>query len=370
MSRLRYPLIALAILAMLAALWAGWVRIGWPWPVLQPGLPLAHGPLMVSGFLGTLVALERAVALRARWAYLGPAASGLGGLFLILGIPGLAGPLLLTLGSLGLALVFVAILRRYRSADTGVMAVGALAWLVGNLLWLSGWPIFHVVWWWAGFLILTIAGERLELSRLSRLSQASRRAFLVIVVIFLASLVLTLPFPGLGAHLVGVCLLALGAWLLRYDMARRTRFQHGLPRYAALCLLSGYFWLVVAGIMGIFFGGVSAGLRYDALLHAVFLGFVCAMIFGHAPIIFPAISGMPAAYHPGLYVQLVLLHASLVVRLAGDLLGLQLVRMWGGLLNGVALILFLVSTVTLLGLSRRSLVDQSKRQKSPIRAKI
>jgi len=41
------------------------------------------------------------------------------------------------------------------------------------------------------------------------------------------------------------------------------------------------------------FGGVlvdTAG--YDAFLHAVLLGFVFAMIFGHAPIIFPAVLGI------------------------------------------------------------------------------
>src|SRR3972149_6584847 len=55
---------------------------------LLPPLPLAHGPLMVSGFLGTLIALERAVALRARWTYIGPLLTSLGGLFLALGVGG------------------------------------------------------------------------------------------------------------------------------------------------------------------------------------------------------------------------------------------------------------------------------------------
>ena len=65
-DRLRYPLLLIALLTLLAATWAGLLRIGWLLPA--PGsLAASHGPLMVSGFLGTLIGLERAVALAA-WA--------------------------------------------------------------------------------------------------------------------------------------------------------------------------------------------------------------------------------------------------------------------------------------------------------------
>jgi len=43
---------------------------------------------MVSGFLGTLISLERAVALKARWPYAAPLLSGLGDAALIVGGPG------------------------------------------------------------------------------------------------------------------------------------------------------------------------------------------------------------------------------------------------------------------------------------------
>ncbi len=60
------------------------------------GLPLAsgtvrlaadHGMLMTLGFLGTLISLERAVALGRPCGYLAPLAGGLGGLALIVGLP-------------------------------------------------------------------------------------------------------------------------------------------------------------------------------------------------------------------------------------------------------------------------------------------
>ncbi len=147
--------------------------------------------------------------------------------------------------------------------------------------------------------------------------------------------------------LVVVVLLGLAAWLLRNDIARFTVRKPGLPRFAAISLLSGYAWLGLAGIFAIAFGGVTAWLRYDALLHSLFLGFVFAMIFGHAPIILPAITagasrpGLSIAFRPSLYAPLLLLHLSLALRVMGDLLGNAPMRMWGGLFNAIAILLFL-----------------------------
>ena len=97
--------------------------------------------------------------------------------------------------------------------------------------------------------------------------------------------------------------------------------------------------------MALIFGGVAAGPRYDALLHAIFLGFVFSIIFGHAPIILPAVLGVPLAYHPAVHLHLVLLHLSLLLRVGGDLAGWWAGRQWGGLLNAVVLLMFLGNTV-------------------------
>jgi hypothetical protein len=84
---------------------------------------------------------------------------------------------------------------------------------------------------------------------------------------------------------------------------------------------------------------------YDAALHSIFVGFVISMIFGHAPIIFPAILGVPITYRPAFAVQLILLHLSLLIRILGDLANLVAVRRWGGFLNEIALLLFLATTI-------------------------
>src|SRR5690606_5110742 len=113
-----------------------------------------------------------------------------------------------------------------------------------------------------------------------------------IIGLFLAGLLVSLISLDIGIRLAGIALLALGWWLLRFDIARRTIRQKGLTRYIAACLLPGYVWLVVGGLVWLIYGGqYVAGPVYDALLHTIFLGFVFSMIFGHAPVIIPAVLG-------------------------------------------------------------------------------
>ncbi|HZY41080.1 MAG TPA: hypothetical protein VFF59_03680, partial [Anaerolineae bacterium] len=163
--RLHAPIIGLVVFVLLAALWAALARIGWPLPPLPIPLLGQHGALMISGFLGTLVSLERAVALQKRRAYAVPILSALGSVALFSGLPNEVGRGLITLAALGLVIVFFFIYRLRSTIDIGTMAVGSGFWFIGNALWLFGQPAYHAASWWAGFLILTIAGERLELSR-------------------------------------------------------------------------------------------------------------------------------------------------------------------------------------------------------------
>jgi hypothetical protein len=344
----------IAAVLLLAGLWAGLIRLGWPLPPLTPKMPAQHGPLMVTGFLGTLISLERAIALsylaQGRWRYyLVPFLAALGGLTLFLDWPPAFGRGLSTAAALGLTILFVIICRHQLNFSHAIMGVGAGFWLVGNGLWWAGWPLSHVVVWWVGFLVLTIAGERLELARVLRHSTAVQAAFVGTTLLFGAGLFLSLFAFDAGLRLAGSGLVLMGVWLVVYDIARYTIWQTGLTRFIAACLWLGYVWLMVGGLLWLIYGGQSvAGPIHDALLHTLFVGFVFSMIFGHAPIIFPAITGRKMGYRPLFYLHLALLHLSLVVRVAGDLwLGWE-VRRWGGLLNEVAIILFIgVSAVAI-----------------------
>ena len=343
--RARFPLLALAMLSLAAGLWSGLLRLGVMFSSIQLDLVRLHGPLMVCGFLGTLISLERAVALGRVWAYVAPALTGLGGLCLVAGLGTWEGPMLITLGSMALLGIFAAVLRIQSQPFAIVMTAAALAWFAGNVLWLVGVPVYTVVWWWMGFLVLTIAGERLELSRMLMHAPRVQHAFLGLVAVYGGGLILSSVAPLQGPRVIGVALVLLAIWLLRYDVARRTVRQKGLTRFIAVCLIAGYAWLVAGGLLLAGYGAPMGGLLYDAVLHAVFVGFVFSMIFGHAPIIFPSVLGVPVAYRPVYYLHLVLLHSSLLVRMIGDVAGIPGVRRWGGMLNAAAIVLFLIVTI-------------------------
>lgn len=78
-GRLRLMLLLLAAVSLLTGLWAGLLRMGWVLPNPLAAMVANHGPLMLSGFLGALISLERAAALQRRWAHGAPALAGLGG---------------------------------------------------------------------------------------------------------------------------------------------------------------------------------------------------------------------------------------------------------------------------------------------------
>lgn len=207
------------------------------------------------------------------------------------------------------------VLKRQREPFMAVIALTAACWTVGCALWATGCSVHRLVGGRLAFLVLTIAGERLELSRFMPPPRAAERLFGGVVLVLLAGLAAwAQPW---GPHLFGAALLALAAWLLRNDIARRTVRQQGLTRFIAVCLLSGYFWLALGGAVIAGWGLAPGGPAYDAALHALLLGFVFAMVFGHAPIIFPAVLRVAVPYHPVFYAPLVLLHASLALRLAG-----------------------------------------------------
>ena len=345
MNKRYLPFLAPAILALLVALWAGLLRLGWTLPSAS-GLALAHGPLMVSGFLGALIALERAVALNQKWMFAAPLLAGLGWLAALLAPTLPLGPILLTLASAVTVGILVVIARREPAPHTVTMLVGVLLWLAANLLWLGGRSVFQVVYGWQAFLILTIAGERLELSRVLRLSKTKQILFAAFAALLLLGVAVTYFDLQLGVRLSGAGMLFLALWSLPNDIAWRN-IRHKLPltRYIAWCLALGFVWLGIGGALNLVFGAQAAGPRYDALLHAVFVGFVISMIFGHAPIIFPSILGAPINFQPAFYVQLVLLHVSLALRVVSDLIQWNTGRMWGGLLNEIAILVFLGMTI-------------------------
>lgn len=325
--RWRLPLLVLGFLSLAFGIAGGLARLA---PLPMPGHAVAlHGPLMVSAFFGTVIALERAVALGRPWGYAAPLCAGLGGLALLLGLHR-EGFGLMVFSSVIFAMANAALLRRQVSLEGATLLAGAAAWLAGNAALLHGGAPLP---WWIAFFALTIAAERLELSRYLKRGPWVRRAFVV--------LALCLFVTPLQPVALGAVLLLLALWLAAFDIARVTIRQRALSRYVAACLLAGYVWLGVAG------AGLLAAGPSDAALHAFFLGFVFSMVFGHAPVILPAVLRVRFPYSPVLYAPLGLLHLSLLVRASAGIAqdrDLLLVGAWG---NAAAIALFIVTSLTL-----------------------
>ena len=121
---LRVALIALAGVSLLTGLNAGLLRLGVWAPVASDRSADLHGPVMVLGFMGTLISLERAQALRNPLAYLAPGLLGVGSLALLAGAPVALGKLLLLDGTVAFVVLALALWRR---APLGLVAAQALA---------------------------------------------------------------------------------------------------------------------------------------------------------------------------------------------------------------------------------------------------
>jgi hypothetical protein len=312
------PPLALAVAASLVAgIAGGLLRAGVALPPAGAWLGeavLAHAFLMICTLLATVIAIERAAALKHPLAFAGPVASASAGLLQLGGAAQWAAWAVAG-ASLAFVVVNVVIVRRLLADHTLVLLAGALCWAVGSAGHALSAPAAAVVPWWFAFLVLTIAAERLEMTRLMRRRPGAAGALYAVLAALGLGAALSGVSPARGGLLYGSALAALAMWLLAFDIARRTVRARGLSRYMAVCLLLGYGWLFVAGLA---WAATALGAPWrDAALHGLGLGFVFGMVFGHAPVILPAIARVKLAFGWPWYLPLALLHASLALRLFG-----------------------------------------------------
>ncbi|HNI69969.1 MAG TPA: hypothetical protein PKX56_03485 [Marmoricola sp.] len=333
-------------LALLAGLDAGLLLAGLPTPVDRTDLTARHGMLMVLGFLGTLIALERAVALRQPWGLLAPGCLGLGGIALMVGAPQWLGALLLVNGCLALVVVYSQLFARQRDEATAVEMLGAVAALAGAALWFRL-DIPALLPWLVTFILFTITAERVELARLHR-PPGSERTLLWLSVVVMAGALSTLLLGEIGARLFGATVLILTLWSANGDVARKTIRLTGLPRFSAAALLLGYFWLACGSLIWLIGGTPGSISSYDAAVHTVFLGFAMSMVIAHAPVILPAVIRRPLPYHPSLWVTLFVLQIGLIIRVGiGDGLGNQTAWDIGIWITVAALLLLPITAIAL-----------------------
>lgn len=358
---IRFAFLAVVALLVVSGVAGGLARAG-----IVPGRPdaswlaaaiLSHAALMICGFLGTVIGIERAVAVHRPEAFVAPVACAAGAILLLAGAPWVGAWLLLA-GSVAFAAVNVLVVHRQRASHTVLLLVGALAWCIGNVLYVANRGPAAVLPWWFAFLILTIAAERLEMTRLMPRRPNAAPALYAILGLLLGAAALSSAPGSFGGVLYGVALTMLAVWLVVFDIARRTVRTQGLSRYMAVCLLSGYVWL---GLGGLAWVGTALGCpERDAALHAIGLGFIVSMMMAHVPVILPAVAGIRLRYGAFFYLPLVLLHLSLLARLAAGTVHPGL-RPVGIAANAVALALF-GATVAAAALAHR----RSARPTSPV----
>jgi hypothetical protein len=336
--RLRIALLCLGALALPVGLYAGLWRLGWELP-LGAGVAELHGPLMIPGLFGTLISLERAVALGRDWPYAAPVLAIAGSFLLMAGLPPALAVSCFVVSAAILVAASSVILMRQPALFTATLLFGAIALLVGDVLWLSGSPLSDVTGWWLAFLVLTVAGERLELSRMLQPRPGTAALFLLAMGLLAAGARNRLADVD-GAILFGLGLLACSAWLLRHDVALRGIRQSGQTRFSAVSMVFGLVWLGMTGAALVTLSAAGAPIRNDFALHMITIGFVLSMVFGHALIILPAVTGLRTSFHPAMYGPLGLLQAAAGLRAVGDAADIEAVRLCSGPLTVVALVAF------------------------------
>ena len=238
LPKARLAFLILAGAALLTGLDASLVRLGALAPVASTSLGTVHGLLMIYGFLGTAICLERAVALqsdgRRPWAYAAPLLTGAGGIsavvislneaarttlaslplprYLAAHLSGFAPErmmpgFLIALGMALLTAIYCYVWARRQATHTVlIQLMGALIGLGGILLWWRGLETPRAVPWWLAFLIVTIVGERVELARLAFASGSTERRITAESAALMVGLTVALYSPSIGYPLVGLSL--------------------------------------------------------------------------------------------------------------------------------------------------------------------
>jgi len=337
LKKYRIPFMLLAMFNLLAGMAAGLVRIGWRFEVHS--LAPSHGAIMVGGFLGTLIALEKLIPLKNKVLYAIPILSSGSLLAFCLDMPQEA-ILMITVASFSLSGVFAFYYFKHRELQFLIMLAGALCWLTGNVLLYSEnfYPLSFPMW--LGFILLIIVGERIEITKFLPVKNKQKALLFGLLTLYVVSAFIS--FHGIGSIAAGVSLIGISLWLLRYDVIRMSVTKSGLTKYVAITLLCGYLALLICGVFFISLNGSI--MSYDVLVHTFFLGFVFAMIFAHGPIILPGVLGISIKpFHKIFYVWLIVLQISWLSRTFADsVLDFQL-RQISGALSVVAILGYFIS---------------------------
>ena len=149
MLKIRLPFMIVAFINLLVGMLAGLIRIGWSFSVTS--IAVHHGAIMVGGFLGTLILLEKVIPLKKKILFVFPFINALG---LLIVVPGFyqSGQAFLLIGALGLLIVFLLYFKRQpHDLSVIVMMIGACCQIGGHVMLISKQFYPMAFPWWMAF---------------------------------------------------------------------------------------------------------------------------------------------------------------------------------------------------------------------------
>ena len=157
-----------------------------------------------------------------------------------------------------------------------------------------------------------------------------------------AAAIAIVPPVAIAGGLWWLSMSLFSGWLLRYDLACRPRVHRfGWALHTARSLRLGYTWLMLAGLWGVVNALRGMPLDSPGPLHMLLLGFVFSMVFGHAPIMLPALLRTPISPPgPFAFVPVGLMTLGVTLRAVGDAIGSGGVRAGAGALQAAAILTF------------------------------
>ncbi|MGB9853011.1 MAG: hypothetical protein ACPLPX_09150 [Candidatus Kapaibacteriota bacterium] len=272
---------------------------------LYTNLGNLHYLIFFAGFFGTLLSVESAVGQGEKILFLIPATLIAGLLLYILS--GLS--FLLIIGSLAFSVPSFIVFIKRKEYITFVLS--CLLFALGTLFYIYD-KYYPSAIAYLYFLIFYILSERFELAKIVGASKKSFRHFLANEIIVVILVVFSLFDTTLALRFAGFVTFLLTLWFVQNDLARKTVKSREPAKYSAIAMLSGYLWLAIGNLLFI----ISPSTFWSEAVHSITLGFVFSMVFAHAPIIFPNVGRFKFFFSKWLYIPLIILHLSVILRVS------------------------------------------------------
>ncbi|WP_420318578.1 hypothetical protein [Ekhidna sp.] len=319
MSKLKLFAIGIPVFLILG-LFTGLSRFG----LINFPLSFHHGVLMLNGFAGGVITVERLLSNRNdRWFLTGLILLVCG---LTLYLLGFEFGLLLVAGNIAILFLKESLVLIEKRSQNGIyQLIGLLSWFIGNLRFYQNGFYPAAVPFWIVFILMLIVG-----TRLSKMGKEDVISLVLSLALFFS---FWLGFHGYGQTIYGIGLALLSIRLVYLELKSSTKHRLGI--------VISYTWLLMTGVSSLISDHILYS--YDLVIHAFFLGFFFSMIFINAPDALLKKLGLEELKtFPNFWV--IFLSIGLIARLIiGDIFQIQLARNIGGILNLLAIILYAVS---------------------------